>query len=89
MTSLLSFLGSESGVVYTQETIQPSLFTGVMLIIGGVLAPFSSAFAESCSQSCCFGLTSCSQTCDEGVDCVSFCAGPANCVAVCYCSIFT
>ena len=51
-------------MVYTQETIQPSLFTGVMLIIGGVLAPFSSAFAESYSRSCCFGWEECAKTCE-------------------------
>ena len=84
MTSLLSFFGSESGVVYTQETIQPSLFTGVMLIIGGVLAPFSSAFAESCAQSCCFGWQACSRTCDEGYSCESYCNG---CTAVCECKL--
>lgn len=82
MTSLLSFFGSESGVVYTQETIQPSLFTGVMLIIGGVLVPFSSAFAESCGISCCFGLESCGQTCDEGDSCNSYCSW---CSAICEC----
>ena len=42
MTSLLSFLGSESGV----------------------LAPFSSAFAESYSRSCCFGWEECAKTCE-------------------------
>ena len=83
MTSLLSFLGSESGVVYTQETIQPSLFTGVMLIIGGVLAPFSSAFAESCGQSCCFWASWCYETCGEGNSCNSYCNG---CSAVCECN---
>ena len=85
MTSLLSFLGSESGVVYTQETIQPSLFTGVMLIIGGVLAPFSSAFAGSCEAICCFGTEWCTKTCDEGYVCVAGCAGIFSCTAICQC----
>ena len=82
MTSLMSFFGSESGVVYTQETIQPSLFTGVMLIIGGVLAPFSSAFAESCGISCCGGWETCWQTCDGGDSCKADCSW---CSAICEC----